>query len=75
MVDLGDDPAAISQTATKRFDNTELRRQKLMLLGTLVLVRKSLRDLDRIVPARRRSARATSPTAPSPSTTQSSARC
>jgi hemoglobin-like flavoprotein len=32
------------------FDGTDLRRQKAMLLGTLVLLRKSFRDLDAIVP-------------------------
>jgi nitric oxide dioxygenase len=32
------------------FAATDLRRQKAMLLGALVLVRKSLRDLDAIVP-------------------------
>ena len=32
------------------FAGTDLRRQKTMLLGTLVLLRKSLRDLDAIVP-------------------------
>ena len=32
------------------FTNTDLRRQNTMLLGTLVLLRKSLRDLDAIVP-------------------------
>jgi hemoglobin-like flavoprotein len=32
------------------FANTDLKRQKTMLLGTLVLLRKSLRDLDTIVP-------------------------
>ena len=32
------------------FANTDLKRQKTMLLGTLVLLRKSLRDLDAIVP-------------------------
>ena len=32
------------------FAHTDLRRQKTMLLGTLVLLRKSLRDLDAIVP-------------------------
>ena len=32
------------------FANTDLRRQKAMLLSALVLVRKSLRDLDAIVP-------------------------
>ena len=32
------------------FAGTDLKRQKTMLLGTLVLLRKSLRDLDSIVP-------------------------
>jgi hemoglobin-like flavoprotein len=32
------------------FAGTDLPRQKTMLLGTLVLLRKSLRDLDSIVP-------------------------
>ena len=32
------------------FAATDLRRQKTMLLGTLVLLRKSLRDLEAIVP-------------------------
>src|SRR5688572_7081792 len=32
------------------FGGTDMRRQKTMLLATLVLVRKSLRDLDAIVP-------------------------
>ncbi len=32
------------------FAGTDLRRQKTMLLGTLVLLRKSLRDLDALVP-------------------------
>jgi len=35
------------------FAQTDLRRQKGMLLGALVLLRKSLRDLDRIVPTLR----------------------
>ena len=35
------------------FAGTNLQRQKGMLLGALVLLRKSLRDLDRIVPALR----------------------
>jgi hemoglobin-like flavoprotein len=35
------------------FTATDLRRQKRMLLAALVLLRKSLRDLDRIVPALR----------------------
>jgi hemoglobin-like flavoprotein len=32
------------------FAGTDLKRQKTMLLGTLVLLRKSLRDLEAIVP-------------------------
>jgi hemoglobin-like flavoprotein len=32
------------------FAGTDIQRQKTMLLGTLVLLRKSLRDLDAIVP-------------------------
>jgi hemoglobin-like flavoprotein len=32
------------------FAGTDMRRQKAMLLGALVLVRKALRDLDSIVP-------------------------
>jgi len=32
------------------FASSDLRRQKTMLLGTLVLLRKSLRDLEAIVP-------------------------
>jgi nitric oxide dioxygenase len=32
------------------FAGTDLKKQKAMLLGTLVLLRKSLRDLDSIVP-------------------------
>ena len=35
------------------FAGTDMKRQKTMLLSTLVLLRKSLRDLDRIVPALR----------------------
>jgi hemoglobin-like flavoprotein len=35
------------------FAGTDLRRQKGMLLGALVLLRKSLRDLDAIVPTLR----------------------
>jgi nitric oxide dioxygenase len=35
------------------FANTDLARQKAMLLSTLVLLRKSLRDLDAIVPTLR----------------------
>lgn len=36
------------------FSHTDLKRQKAMLLGTLVLLRKSLRDLDSIVPTLRK---------------------
>jgi hemoglobin-like flavoprotein len=36
------------------FAGTDMPRQKAMLLGTLVLLRKSLRDLDAIVPALRK---------------------
>jgi hemoglobin-like flavoprotein len=32
------------------FAGTDLRRQKAMLLGTLILLRKSLRNLDAVVP-------------------------
>ena len=32
------------------FANTDLKRQKAMLLSTLVLLRKSLRDLDAVLP-------------------------
>jgi hemoglobin-like flavoprotein len=32
------------------FANTDMSRQKSMLLGALVLLRKSLRDLDAVVP-------------------------
>jgi methyl-accepting chemotaxis protein len=35
------------------FDGTDLRRQKAMLLGALVLVRKSLRDMDAMLPTLR----------------------
>jgi len=35
------------------FAGSDLRRQKAMLLGALVLLRKSLRDLDAIVPTLR----------------------
>ena len=36
------------------FAGTDMPRQKAMLLGTLVLLRKSLRDLDAIVPTLRK---------------------
>jgi hemoglobin-like flavoprotein len=32
------------------FAGTDLRRQKTMLLGTLILLRKSLRNLDAVLP-------------------------
>ena len=48
------------------FAGTDLRRQKGMLLGALVLLRKSLRDLDRIVPALRDMGRAPCPLRRSP---------
>ena len=35
---------------TPLFANTDLKRQKAMLLSTLVLLRKSLRDLDAVLP-------------------------
>ncbi len=41
---------AAAPGARPLFAGTDLRRQKAMLLGTLVLLRKSLRDLDAIVP-------------------------
>ena len=56
------------------FAGTDMRRQKGMLLGALVLLRKSLRDLDSSPPCARW-APATSVTAPGRSTTPSSARC
>jgi hemoglobin-like flavoprotein len=57
------------------FATTNMKRQQAMLLAALVLLRKSLRDLDAIVPSCARSARATPGTARSRSTTPSSARC
>jgi hemoglobin-like flavoprotein len=41
---------AVAPAVRPLFATTDLRRQKGMLLGTLVLLRKSLRDLDAIVP-------------------------
>jgi hemoglobin-like flavoprotein len=41
---------AIAPAVKPLFAGTDLHRQKSMLLGTLVLLRKSLRDLDPIVP-------------------------
>jgi hemoglobin-like flavoprotein len=57
------------------FAGTDLARQKSMLLATLVLLRKSLRNLDGSFRRFARWARGTSRTAPGPSTTRSSARC
>jgi hemoglobin-like flavoprotein len=57
------------------FAGTDMRRQKAMLLSALVLVRKSLRDLDSIVPKRGSSAPAMWATAPGRSTIRSSPRC
>ena len=48
--------ASLFETApevTPLFSGTDMQRQKAMLLGTLVLLRKSLRDLDAIVPTLR----------------------
>jgi hemoglobin-like flavoprotein len=41
---------ATAPAVTPLFEGTDLQRQKQMLLGTLVLLRKSLRNLDAIVP-------------------------
>jgi hemoglobin-like flavoprotein len=41
---------AAAPTVRPLFAATDLGRQKTMLLGTLVLLRRSLRDLDAIVP-------------------------
>jgi methyl-accepting chemotaxis protein len=41
---------AVAPAVRPLFGATDLRRQKAMLLGTLVLLRKSFRDLDAIVP-------------------------
>ena len=60
--------------AVKPLFPDDLRRQKAMLLAALVLVRKSLRDLDAIAPTLRSSAPVTSPTGPSRSTIRSSGR-
>lgn len=45
---------AAAPTVRPLFARTDLARQKSMLLRTLVLLRKSLRNLDAIVPALRR---------------------
>jgi methyl-accepting chemotaxis protein len=44
---------AVAPAVEPMFAATDLRRQKSMLLATLVLLRKSLRNLDAIVPALR----------------------
>ena len=44
---------AAAPAVTPLFAGTDLRRQKAMLLSALVLLRKSLRDLDAIVPTLR----------------------
>jgi hypothetical protein len=59
--------------AVKPLFPDDLRRQKAMLLAALVLVRKSLRDLDAIPPRCAGSAPVTPPTGPSWSTIRSSA--
>jgi hemoglobin-like flavoprotein len=41
---------AVAPAVKPLFAGTDLKKQKAMLLGTLVLLRKSLRDLDAIVP-------------------------
>jgi hemoglobin-like flavoprotein len=41
---------AVAPAVKPLFARTDLKKQKTMLLGTLVLLRKSLRDLDAIVP-------------------------
>jgi hemoglobin-like flavoprotein len=41
---------AAAPSVRPMFAGTDLRRQRAMLLGTLVLLRKSLRNLDAIVP-------------------------
>jgi nitric oxide dioxygenase len=41
---------AVAPGVKPLFAHTDLKRQKSMLLGALVLLRKSLRDLDAIVP-------------------------
>ena len=56
------------------FANTNLQMQKTMLLATLVLLRKSLRDLESIAPSSTSSAPGTSLTERCRSTTRSSQR-
>jgi len=41
---------AVAPAVRPLFEGTDLKRQKTMLLGTLVLLRKSLRNLEPIVP-------------------------
>jgi hypothetical protein len=56
------------------FAGTDLKKQKTMLLGTLVLLRKSLRDLDAIVPKLRELGARHVANGAAPSTTPLSAR-
>ena len=44
---------AVAPSVQPLFAGTDMARQRAMLLSALVLLRKSLRDLDRIVPALR----------------------
>jgi hypothetical protein len=57
------------------FAGTDLRRQKGMLLAALVLLRKSLRNLDAVVPALRGLGARHVAYGARPSTTPWSARC
>ena len=57
------------------FAGTDMSRQKSMLLGALVLLRKSLRDLGAVVPKLHESAHATSPTGAARVLLRWSARC
>ena len=57
------------------FADTDLKRQKGMLLATLVLLRRSLRDLGSVTPTLRDMGAPTSATAPSRRTTRSWVRC
>ena len=45
---------AVAPAVEPLFAGTDMRRQKSMLLAALVLLRKSLRDLDAIIPTLRR---------------------
>jgi hemoglobin-like flavoprotein len=54
------------------FADTDMQRQKTMLLGTLILLRKSLRDLSGILPKLGSLVQAMGPTGRCRSTTRSS---